>query len=107
MQQAAITIPQLFKGYQTADAEKRRVYALAERATNNDIKAAEVACDAAYDAAETIADAVFATPFASASDIATKAQLLLARGDDPADLFYYRPRDLVRFLKEIIAFAQR
>ncbi|WP_029084344.1 hypothetical protein [Bradyrhizobium sp. th.b2] len=106
MQQAAISIPQLFKGYQTADAEKRRVYTLAERATN-DIEAAEVACDAAYDAAETIADAVFATPFASASDMATKAQLLLARGDDPADLLYYRPKDLVRFLKEIIAFAQR
>ncbi|MCA6099183.1 hypothetical protein [Bradyrhizobium australafricanum] len=106
MQQAASTIPQLFRGYQTANAEKRRVYALAEQAADND-EAADVACDAAHAAAETVADAIFATPFASPSDIATKAQLLLARGDDPADLFHYRPDDLVRFLKEVIDFARR
>src|SRR5882757_8944697 len=50
MSQAAITITQLFEDYQTADAEKKRVYALAEEAADCEGEAAEASCDAAYDA---------------------------------------------------------
>jgi hypothetical protein len=45
-----------------ADAEKRRVYALADEADDADINTAEAACDAAYDVVEGIADMILATP---------------------------------------------
>lgn len=96
MQKLQSTLPQLFTRYQEADAAKRCVYADAD----------EAACDAAYDAVEAIADAILATPAGSAADAAMKAAVLLARGDDPSDLFHYRPADLSRFVKEVRALAQ-
>ena len=80
---------------------------LAEQAAEGDADEAEVACDTAHDAVEMVADAILATPIASVADIATKAGLLLARGDAPADLSHYGPDDLVRFLREVCSFAGR
>jgi hypothetical protein len=42
-------------------------------------------------------------PSFSPSDDAIKARVLLARGPDPANMFYYRPEDLSRFVQEIAA----
>jgi hypothetical protein len=100
MQQAALTISQLFTDYQTADAEKRRIYALADQSDDGGCDAAD-ACDAAYDAAEAVADAILATPAHSYTHLAIKARVLLARGTDLADLLYYRPNDLSRFIQEV------
>jgi len=44
---------------------------------------------------------VIATPIGSATDAAIKARVLLARGADAADLFYYRPEDLTQFVQEL------
>ena len=62
---------------------------------------AQAAYDAAYDAVEAVADMIFANPTRSKADAAIKARVLLARGADPADLFYYRPKDLIGFIQEI------
>ena len=111
MQQADISLPRptyaieaLFSKHQTADAEKRRVYALADEADDADLHTAEAACDAAYDVVEGIADAILASPAGSAAEIAIKAQLLLARGAQ--DLLHYRPDDLTRFVQEVRSLAQ-
>jgi len=110
MSQAATTLSRptsaietLFKTYQAAVAEKRRMYALAD---DTDDDATEAGCAAAYSAAENIADALLAAPVTSDVDRALKARVLLARGADPADLFYYRPADLIRFIQEISGLAQ-
>ncbi|WP_128940522.1 hypothetical protein [Bradyrhizobium zhanjiangense] len=105
MQQAELSLPRLFENYQAADAEKRRVYAMAEQAADDDIGAAEVACYAAHDTAEAVADAILAWPARSPIEFAIKARVLLARGSDPVDLFHYRPEDLARFLREVCSFA--
>ena len=97
------TIETLFKTYQAAVAEKRHIYALADDTDDN---ATEAACNAAFDAAEDIADALLAAPITSDVDRAIKARVLLARGADPADLFYYRPADLIRFIQEISSLAE-
>ncbi|MCK1618055.1 hypothetical protein IVA96_15660 [Bradyrhizobium sp. 159] len=99
------TIDTLFADHQVALAEKRRVYALAERATDDKVDAAEAACDVAHGAVENIADAILMAPAMSVADLAIKAQLLLARGADPADLFHYRPEDLTRFVQEVRGLA--
>jgi hypothetical protein len=39
-------------------------------------------------------------------DLPIKAQLLLARGADRADLFHYRPQDLTRFVQEVRGLAR-
>lgn len=106
MQQAATTITRLIEDYQTADAEKKRVYALAEQAADCEGDATEASCDAAYDAVEAVADVILATPARSSSHLAMKAQVLLARGTDPKDLFHYRPEDLTRFIQEVRGFAR-
>lgn len=95
------SIELLWKQFQATAAEKRRIYALADQAADGDLEAAEAACDAADDALEAVADAILATPLASKADVAIKAQVLLARGADPADLLHYRPKDLLRFVQEI------
>lgn len=107
MSQAALTITRLFEDYQTADAEKKRVYALAEEAADCEGEAAEASCDAAYDAVEAVADVILATPARSYSHLGMKAQVLLARGPDPKDLFHYRPEDLTRFVQEVRNIAGR
>jgi hypothetical protein len=113
MQQAAFSLPlptstieTLIKNYEAADAEKSRVYALAANAADDDVDAAEAACGAAYDAVEGIADVILATPIGSATDVAIKARVLLARGADAADLFHYRPEDLTQFVQELRGLAR-
>ncbi|WJR74923.1 hypothetical protein [Bradyrhizobium sp. NP1] len=101
MKQATVSLPRLFEDYQAVAAEKRRIYGFAAQAADADLDAAEAACDAAYDALEAIADAILAIPTASIGDLVIKAQVLLARGADPADLFHYRPIDLSRFVQEV------
>lgn len=91
----------LWQQFQATAAEKQRIYALADQAANAELDAAEAACDAAHDALEAVADAILTTPLASKTDVAIKAQVLLARGADPADLLHYRPNDLSRFVQEI------
>lgn len=110
MSQATASLPQpcssieaLFTNHQAALAEKRRVYALAEQAGDADADAAEAACDAACDAEESVADMILARHARSQIEFAIQARVLLARGADPADLFYYRPEDLTRFIQEIAA----
>lgn len=113
MSQAAVTLSRptsaieaLFARYQVADAEKRRVYALADDTADVDLDAAEAVCDAAHDAVESVADAILAAAAKSTTDLAIKAQVLLARGADPADLFHYRPQDLTRFVQEVRGLAR-
>lgn len=99
-------IEQLWKQYQVTASEKRRIYALADQNADTDPNAADAACDAADDALEAVADAILATPLASKVDVAIKAQVLLSRGVDPADLLHYRPQDLTRFVREVGSLAQ-
>ncbi|MDA9510928.1 hypothetical protein XI09_40995 [Bradyrhizobium sp. CCBAU 11386] len=99
-------IEQLWKQYQVTASEKRRIYALADQPVDGDLEAAEAACDAAYEALEAIADAILTAPLASEADATIQAQVLLARGADPADLLHYRPQDLTRFVREVGALAK-
>lgn len=114
MQQAAVILSQssssieaLFADYQSRAATKARAYALVEELERGEVaddtagRDAEDACDAAYDALEAIADKILAAPVQSYFHSVIKANVLLARGSDPADLFHYRPEDLVRFVQEI------
>lgn len=121
MSQAAFSLPQfspfelLLADYEVATAEKDYAYELwhgAWAATGGGgaavdaVDAAEAACDAAYDAVEAVTDMILALPARSSSEVAIKARVLSARGADPADLFYYRPQDLTRFVQEVRGLAQ-
>ena len=79
---------------------------MAEQAADDDVDAAEVACDTVYDAVETLADAIFGMPARSVADLAIKAHLPLARGA-VHDLLHYRPDDLSRFVQEVREIAGR
>ncbi|WP_439406407.1 hypothetical protein ACNJX9_34035 [Bradyrhizobium sp. DASA03076] len=95
----------LWKQFQTTADAKREIYALADQTADTDYSdAAEAACDAAYDALEAVADAILATPLASKADAAIQAQVLLARGAE--GLLQYRPKDLTRFVQEILRIAE-
>ncbi|RZM99945.1 hypothetical protein CWO91_34810 [Bradyrhizobium genosp. SA-3] len=108
MQQAVLSLTRptsaieaLFAKYLTAEAEKRRVYALyneAEAAGGDDeIEQAHAACDAAFDALEDIADKILRARLKIPADLPIKAQVLVGRDHGNG----YWARDVQRFCRDV------
>jgi len=98
----ASTIEALFAKYLTAEAEKRRVYAVyneIEAAGDEDeVDRAHAACDAAFEALEDIAGKILrARPKVPAVDLPIKAKVLIGRDHGNG----YWADDVQRFCRQI------
>ncbi|WP_156944333.1 hypothetical protein [Bradyrhizobium sp. Ec3.3] len=96
-------IEALWRLYQAASIEKRRIYALydeAEAAGDSDkIDQAHAACDAAFEALENIADKIMRLrPKVPAIDLPIKAQVLVGRDHGNG---YWAP-DVQRFCRDVM-----
>jgi hypothetical protein len=104
----------LWKRHEAAASEKARIYALAQvtatagcgAVTDAAFDIAETAADAAYSAVEDIVDEILAAETTSVTDLSIKARVL-ARHGCVEDVGFYRPEDILGFFADVQTFAAR